>query len=306
MMRKAYTLIEIIITVAITGILSVGMFKAFEAVTLRSEKAKILTTLSIDSQSALDQLSTLLYNRIPISVREKASDGSWNPLDDDETDFRAIEWYGTASESHLLQYYSGFVDIVDSNNSTHTLVSPDTDLENVRNAMRIKWDNAGLDLSDMGLIFSGTFDEGAMRNDTTLSPYEIDNASTGSSIIISNPQSPMRIYEKYSLVDSAYAVALGSAIDKDADCIRDLNISDTAINNTLLLFYDYRPWKTGGKHFCADTENPDTTGKAAVLGTNVDDFRVTEIDSILRLKINMKRDIRGGNPVRISKQKAVF
>jgi len=67
-MRRAYTLIEIILTVAIAGILSMGMFKALEAIALRSEKAKALSTLSIDSQSALDQISSLLYNRIPLSA----------------------------------------------------------------------------------------------------------------------------------------------------------------------------------------------------------------------------------------------
>ncbi len=39
-MRRAYTLIEIILTVAIAGILSMGMFKALEAIALRSERPK--------------------------------------------------------------------------------------------------------------------------------------------------------------------------------------------------------------------------------------------------------------------------
>lgn len=304
MMRRGYTLIEIIITVAITGILSVGMFKAFEAVTARAEKAKALTTLSLDSQSALDHLGVLLYHRVPITVQEKASDGTWGALDDEESDFQVLEWYGAASESQLSGHYSGFIDIADSNRSTHTLVSPDTILQNVRTALRTKWNDPALDLADLGLIFSGTFDEGSLRDDGT--PYTLNNSSTDSNLVISNPQSPMRIYEKYYLIDSAYAVAPGSAIDTDAQCIRDLNLSSGAVGTTLFLFYDYRPWKTGGKHFCADPDNPDPNGKASVLSLDVDDFRATDIDNLIRLKINMRRDLRGGNPLRISKQKVVF
>lgn len=300
-MRRGYTLIEIIITVAITGILSVGMFKAFEAITLRSEKAKILTTLSIDSQSALDQLSLLLYNRVPTTLKEEDNaTGIWSPLNDDDTNFAAIEWYGTANESYNLKDYSGFVDIFDSNNSTHTLISPDTHLPNVLTSFRAKWNNS-LNLSDMALIFSGTFDDGDDGY-----PYSIDNTSTASTIIITNPRSPMNIYEKYYLVDSAYAVALGSHINTNAQCIKDLNISSTEIDTTLFLFYDYRPWKTGGKHYCADLTNPDTTGKASVLTMNTNDFRVSNIDNIIRIKLNMYRALKGGNPTRLSKQKVVF
>lgn len=301
-MRRGYTLIEIIITVAITGILSVGMFKAFEAITTRSEKAKILTTLSIDSQTALDQLSLLLYNRVPVTLKEEDASGNWNLLDDNDTNFVAIEWYGTASESYNLKDYSGFVDIFDSYNSTHTLMSPDTNMENVLTSFRAKWNNS-LNLSDMALIFSGTFDDGDDGY-----PYTIDDASSGSNIIISNPRSPMNFYEKYYLVDSAYAVARGVNIKQDAQCIKDLdlNISSTMMDNTLFLFYDYRPWKTSGKHYCADLTNPDITGKASVLTMNANDFRASNIDNIIRIKLNMYRALNGGNPTRISKQKVVF
>ncbi len=303
-MRRGYTLIEIIMTVAITGILSVGMFKAFEAITARTEKAKALTTLSLDSQSALDHLSVLLYHRIPVTVQEKASDGTWQALDDEEGDFRVLEWYGTASESHQNGNYSAFIDLADSNRSSHTLLSPDTLIENVRTDMRNKWNDPAFTLNDLGLVFSGTFDEGSLRDDGA--PYRLDNASSATQLILSNPQSPMRIYEKYYLIDSAYAVALGSQIDHTAQCIRDLNLPAGVIDTTLFVFYGYRPWKTGGLHFCADPDNPDPDGKAAVLSLDVDDFRASDIDNLIRLKLNMKRNLRGNNPLRVSKQKVVF
>jgi hypothetical protein len=123
-----------------------------------------------------------------------------------------------------------------------------------------------------------------------------DNAITFSGAV------PTTIYEKYNLIDTAYAVARGADIDKTATCISALGISSTAIDNTLFLFYDYRPWK--GESFCADNTNK--TGKVSILATNVNAFRAQTINGTIRLAIDTNRTVRGGNPVRLSKQKVVF
>ncbi|MGD9655550.1 MAG: prepilin-type N-terminal cleavage/methylation domain-containing protein [Sulfuricurvum sp.] len=294
-MRRGYTLIEIIITIAITGILSIGMFKAFEAITLRSEKAKILTTLSIDSQTALDQISILLYNRSPMSVNGYTlGDPTRTPIAT-ATDKRIIEWLGLASESYLARDYSGFVDMNRSDKATKTLYSPDTYYTNIQTTQTDKWGT--FTWNDLGLIFSGSFDKGT----PTAYPISMtaDNLITFTGII------PDTIYEKYNLVDSAYAVARGADIDKNASCITILGINNATLDNTLLLFYDYRPWKDG-KNFCADTLNPNTTSKVSVLATNVNAFRAQMINDTIRLSIDTNRTVRGGNPVRLSKQKVVF
>lgn len=279
MMRRGYTLIEIIITVAITGILSVGMFKAFEAITLRSEKAKILTTLSIDSQSALDQISILLYNRSPMSVVgfNETDVRPYLPLSE-TVDKKIIEWYGLASESYLANNYSGFVDMNAS--SKPTLSSPNTNLAAVLATEQDKWGNS-FTLSDMVLIFSGSFDEG-IRNDYNIS------ASVVNTITISGTL-PDVIYEKYNLIDSAYAVTRKEDV---SSCSK----TSAYNNDTLLLFYNYRPWKN--QSFC--------DGNVSVLATNVNAFRAQMINGTIRLAIDTNRTVRGGNPVRLSKQKVVF
>lgn len=291
-MRRAFTLIEIIITIAITGILSVGMFKAFEAITLRSEKAKILSTLSIDSQTALDQISILLYNRAPMSVNGYTlGDATRTPLST-ATDKKIIEWLGLASESYLAGDYSGFVDMNRSVNPT--LYTPETTKTAIENTQSAKWGSFNWANNNLALVFSGTFDEGV----STVYPITMttDNAITFSGAI------PTTIYEKYNLVDTAYAVARGSDIDKTATCITALGISSTAIDNTLFLFYDYRPWK--GESFCADNTNK--AGKVSILATQVNAFRAQTINGTIRLTIDTNRTVRGGNPVRLSKQKVVF
>ncbi|AFV98425.1 MULTISPECIES: type II secretion system protein [unclassified Sulfuricurvum] len=293
MKRPGYTLIEIIITVAITGILSVGMFKAFEAITLRSEKAKILTTLSIDSQSALDQISILLYNRSPMSVNGYTlGDPTRTPIAT-ATDKKIIEWLGLASESYLAGDYSGFVDMNRSDYATATLYSPQTTKTAIENTQIAKWGSFNWANNNIALVFSGTFDEGN-------SAVHSISMTTDNAIIFSGI-APTTIYEKYNLVDSAYAVARGEDIDQSAtSCINSLGIKD--INNTLFLFYDYRPWK--GETFCADI--PNGTGQVSILATNVNAFRAQMINSTIRLSIDTNRTVRGGNPVRLSKQKVVF
>lgn len=298
MMRRGYTLIEIIITVAITGILSVGMFKAFEAITLRSEKAKILTTLSIDSQSALDQITILLYNRVPMSVQGCDNAGHCEPLDGTLYIKTMLTWYGTASESYEAGDYSSFVDMNRSDYATKTLYTLNTNLSTVLTTEQDKW-GPSFSLSDMGLIFSGFSDKGDNYTYTIANPAP-------NAIIITNPQIDMNISEKYNLVDSAYTVARGADIDKTAPCITALNLSATTLDNTLFLFYDYRPWKTPAESFCADTVNPDINSKVTVLATQVNAFRAQTINGTIRLSVDTNRTVRGGNPVRLSKQKVVF
>src|SRR3989338_6765487 len=159
-MRRGYTLIEIIITVAITGILSVGMFKAFEAITLRSEKAKILTTLSIDSQSALDQISILLYNRSPMSVEGCDTAGNCESLEANDYNKTTLKWLGLASESYDAGAYSAFVDMERSDFVTATLYSPQTTKTSIETNQSAKWGAFSWANHAIALVFSGSFDEG--------------------------------------------------------------------------------------------------------------------------------------------------
>jgi hypothetical protein len=114
---------------------------------------------------------------------------------------------------------------------------------------------------------------------------------------------PIRIYEKYYLVDSAYAVTRSQHVaELNATCFNDLRLRD--LNNTLLLFYNYRPWK--GETFCGDNRgNP--TGGVTILAENIIYFRVETSGVSVRISIEAEENINGSEtPVRISKQKVVF
>jgi len=278
-MRRGYTLIEIIITVTIMGILSIGMFKAMQALTLRSEKAKALSTLSIDSQSALDQISVLLYNRIPMSV--VGFDANETPpyqLLENVSGKTVLQWYGAASESYEAGEYSSFIDMNRSDFATKTLYTPETNLSSVLRTERIKWNDPTFDLSKMVLVFP----------ENTLNVYGITDSPANAITLTGTP--PDTIYEKYSLVDSAYAITRKEHVPS---CFPDPAFD----GNTLLLFYNYRPWK--GENFC--------DGNVTVLATGVNAFRAQMLNGTIRLAIDMNRSIRGSStPVHLSKQKVVF
>jgi hypothetical protein len=123
-------------------------------------------------------------------------------------------------------------------------------------------------------------------------------------ITITDSDKPDFLYEKYFIVDSAYGVARGADIDQSASCIDNLNIKTKDLNNTLLLFYDYRPWK--GETFCADKQGSSQSGKVSILMKHVDGFRFEELDYTLRISLDINESIRGAKPIHLSKMKVVF
>ena len=306
-MRRAFTLIEIIVTIAITAILAAGTFKALDALFIRSVKAGAVTDLSLASQTALDELGMLLYSRVPASViGYDPSDGTWTPLAQALAAKPVLEWLGTAEESRIRRDFSGFVDMNASDPATNTIVSPGSDGGRVDLTFGRKFARAADAFGDdlVRLVFAGTFDEADVtggfgwHGSDASALLKISMADDGH---ITLQSSPRFIYEKYLLADSAYAVARGADIDLNASCIRRLGID--ADEKSLFLFYDYRPWKS--QSFCADPGGGGA-GRVTLLATDVAGFRAETADGTIRLSLDMLRPVRGSTPVHIAKQKVVF
>lgn len=293
-MKKAFTLVEVIFVIIVMAILSAGTFKAIEAIYLRSAQAKALTDLSLQSQIVLDQLSILLYNRIPDSViGYTPSTNTCEAIDELIASRPVLEWLAMADDELINMEYDGFVDMNSSINPT--LSTPNT---------------LAFDSSGFNLIFAGAFDDGSSEIQTCSGAYgwhgtqsdlsyDIDMTTANFITITDAVKLPDAIYEKYYLTKTAYAVARGEDIALASSCISDLNVSVN--NNTLFLFYDYKPFR--GEDFCGNGG----VGKAAILAQDVSAFAAQSVNGIIRLSVDMQKPIRGLScGVRVSKQKAVF
>ena len=301
-MRKGFTLVEMIFVLVVLAVLSAGTFKAIEAIYTRSAQAKALTDLSLQSQIVLDQLSILLYNRIPNSVigydRNNLTipagrTAPCEPIRDLTISRPVLEWLAMADDELLRGDYDGFVDMNASSKADNNLSTPHT---------------IAMTYPNLNLIFAGSFDggsedisacNGAFGWHGAASDLSFDVSVGADTISITDTVKPVYIYEKYYLSKTAYAVARGADIDLTSSCITDLNASADA--NTLFLFYDYHPYK--GENFCGDGG----VGSATVLAQDVTAFSAEESNDVIRLSIDMQRDVRGRTcGVHVSKQKAVF
>jgi len=298
-LRKAATLIELIMVLVIISLLSVASFKAMQKVTVREYKAKEQTRLSLESQITVDIISNYLKYRVPYTtIGYNPDDGSFEYIGDLTDDKkRILEWFSRDIEDFYAKNYSGFFDMATKSGST--VVSPDTNLSE---------SNATV----FNLVFSGSFDRAYSANNYQNSFGWHENNSTESfditldgngSINFTDSVKPKYLYEKYFLTKSAYAIARSADIDKGADCVKDLIKNDD--NDTLLLFYDYQPWDH--ETFCADPKGSNNQeGTATVLMKNVAGFSFQEVDYTIRILLDINKSIRGSHPVHFSKMKVVF
>lgn len=307
-MKRGFTLLEMIVTIVILGILSAGTFVSLQHLYLRSAKSKALSDLSVESQVIVDQISALMYDRVPSSVIGYDGTTNFQSIYALNNSFTILEWIGIASEAHKIRAYSGFVDMNASDGATRRLSTFDINQTKLTNSMTSKFAHP---LGGLALVFSGAFDDGSIYDDfnTSFGWHRNDNVhdqiwhiqafnDDGNITLLNKPD---EIYEKYYLVDSAYAVARGADVNVSA-----CNVFETISDDTLFLFYDYRPWE--GETFCGDRgANGIHTGGTTILSKNVSGFGAGVINGTIYFNLTMNKQIRGSdNNVTISKQKAVY
>jgi prepilin-type N-terminal cleavage/methylation domain-containing protein len=313
-MRKAFTMVEIIVVIVIMSILSLGTLISVKHLYQRAAKTSAINTFSSNSEVVLDQISALLYDRVSTSViGYDPTNGDFQSIYNINSNFTVLEWIGTASEALKKRDYDGFADLNASNRATDTIVSydlNDTDLNTT------EYDKFGItytytnpnDANVTALIFAGAFDTGVVDNDFNNSfgwhgnshnlIYDITGIVDNNITLAVRPQ---EIYEKYYLVDSAYAVARGQDVNI-ATCRAKTKLD---ADDTLYLFYNYRPWK--GETFCADPNGSGMDGDVTILAEHVTAFKTDMLNDSIYFELTMSKNIRGSdNNVTVSKQKVVF
>jgi hypothetical protein len=319
-LKKSFTLIESIFVIVILAFVLIGGFQIIGKLYLRNFIAKETTKMEFVSQQVLDQLSIMLYHRIPLTVI------GYNPVNNDfryigeidDNDHSVLEWIGYVNDAMIEKNLSGFVDLYASDKNTHKIVCRDFNKEFIEDIVNNKFQKTS-DLNEStAIIFAGSFDrgeEGAISdyNDSfgwhgnehrliyTFESGATTDSNNDTNLTLNNFNSGNRIYEKFYLVDSAYAVARKGDLSESNWGCSDLSW-DELDDDDLLLFYNYRPWL--GKTFCGDN-NGTVEGNVTVLATNVLAFRVKKINSHLELKITLNRQKADVN-ITVSKQKVAF
>ncbi|SFV68945.1 hypothetical protein MNB_SM-6-1080 [hydrothermal vent metagenome] len=314
-MRRAATLIELIFVLVIISFLAAATFKGMQAIKIRSYKAKETTKLSLESQIVVNQISNYLQNRVPSTVigYDPAS-GNFEYIGDLTSSKPVLEWFGRANEAFIDGNYSGFADMATLNSNTFKSQKSDGNELNQTTQKKFHISDNIYNNKVVNLIFAGSFDRAASDlNDYNNSFGWHGNASNNSfdfsmaddgNITINTSEDPKFIYEKYFIVDTAYAIARGEDIKQDADCISKLTIHPKDINNTLFLFSNYRPWR--GETFCADPNGNDQEGNVSILMQNITGFSFEEMDYTIRIMLDINKSIRGGSDIHFSKMKVMF
>ncbi len=326
MVKKAFTLIEMIVVIVVAGILSLGTFVALKQIYLRSSKSKAISELSRNSELTASQVTSLLYDRVPSSViGYDTISKNFQSIYEIDSSYNVLEWLATARESFEHRDFSGFVDMNSSDPLTDTLNSPDTNITAISKTIQKKFNTTKnvYDNNLVALMFAGSFDSGSLvlmsdfnnsfgwHGGNSSLVYKIKSSSSGANIALKSH--PNEIYEKYYLIDSAYAIARGEDLNRDileSNCGLDLkNISQDSFKHTLFLFYNYRPWSS--ETFCADPNilgGETREGNVTILATEVEGFKVDLVNNNLQFSLTLKRYISSDkkHSVVISKQKVIF
>jgi prepilin-type N-terminal cleavage/methylation domain-containing protein len=291
MLRRAFTLLEMVVVIVIIGILSTFgvdlLIKMYENYVFSNTQ----NTLQSKSELAVMQVANRLEYRIRDSVIARSDKNSATPIpigNAGNTSYRVLEWIGIDADGWLetpAPDWSGFIDLAASS-ATQLATPGTTSIPTTLGTPAIFFIGSDVDL---GSNFGWT---GAILNqDASMHPVNLDTSSGQPFLTpavggtFAGAGQPNDIYEFYQLARSAYAVSLE---DFDGDGETD----------DLVLYYDYQPWNGGSI----------ATASSALLADNVSTFQFRSVSDILKIQIcvTTEEDITGEGQYAICKEKTIF
>ena len=317
-MKRAFTLLELVVVIVVLGIIAMMSFNAIMNIYSNYFQTRTVNELETQTEIALEQISKRLEHRIKPSVIARKPSGGFLPLNDSRVNlnsgYEILEFIPYAYEifndvpsaSNKAGRYSGYADLANSSPATG-LISPGSNFttevietikdltckDDTRNATCVDFTN-----KDGGVvaIFSDVYynvqSSFGYSNGTV--PVDLDIAKVG----VKGGQSGLngntleilgfggkQISEQYHLAYTANAIVPEQSADpKDtANGVFDLN-----------LYYDYRPWM-GEKY--------KQNGEKTTLAKNVTRFVFTEKNGVIVLKLCMRAK---NSEITICKSKAVY
>ncbi|MGF7478599.1 prepilin-type N-terminal cleavage/methylation domain-containing protein [Campylobacter concisus] len=319
-MKKAFTLLELVVVIVVLGIIAMMSFNAIMNIYSNYFQTKTVNELETQTEIALEQISKRLEHRIKPSVIARKTDGEFLALNDNRVNLDAkyeiLEFIPYAYEifndvisldanDNVIEQggkagrYSGYADLAKSSPATG-LISPGSNFTTgvVETIKDITCRNETRDATcvdftkkDGGVvvIFSDVYynvqDSFGYKGDITkLDIAKVGVKSTDGDTLEISGFANKQISEQYHLAYTANAIVPEQSADpKDAaNGVFDLN-----------LYYDYRPWMGQGYK----------NGEKATLAKNVTRFVFTEKNGVIVLKLCMRAK---NSEITICKSKAVY
>ena len=309
-MKRAFTLLELIIVIVILGIIAMMSFNAIMNIYSNYFQTRTVNELETQTEIALEQISKRLEHRIKPSVIARKPSGGFLPLNDSRVNlnsgYEILEFIPYAYEifndvpsgSNKAGRYSGYVDLANSSPASG-LISPGSNFstevietikdltckDDTRNATCVDFTN-----KDGGVvaIFSDVYydvqNSFGYKDNLNLDIAKVGVKSTDGDTLEISGFANKQISEQYHLAYTANAIVPEQSADpKDtANGVFDLN-----------LYYDYRPWMGQGYK----------NGEKATLAKNVTRFVFIEKNGVIVLKLCMRAK---NSEITICKSKAVY
>ena len=307
-MKRAFTLLELIIVIVILGIIAMMSFNAIMNIYSNYFQTRTVNELETQTEIALEQISKRLEHRIKPSVIARKPSGGFLPLNDSRVNLNsgyeilefipyAYEIFNDVPSGNKAGRYSGYADLAKSSSATG-LISPgsnfSTEVVETIKDLTCKDDASGcVDFKDKDggvvAIFSDVYydvqNSFGYKDNLNLDIAKVGVKSTDGDTLEISGFANKQISEQYHLAYTANAIVPEQSADpKDtANGVFDLN-----------LYYDYRPWM-GEKY--------KQNGEKATLAKNVTRFVFTEKNGVIVLKLCMRAK---NSEITICKSKAVY
>jgi len=311
--RYAFTMIELIFVIVIMGILA-KFGVAFLAEAYKSFlHTNVNSQLQANSESAVEFIGKRLQYRIKDSVIARIAPPPSAPVaigSASGDNYTVLEWVGIDSDGFrgkTLPYWSGIIDLDDSNATS--LSSPDTNTTK-ENTLISDLSYATTSLSDAALYFVGansdaTTDYGWDGNITKINLQQgamhpiqsvAGDTTKFTNATGTNDFTGVDVYEYYKLAWSAYAVVL-----------EDYNATGDE-TGTLKFYYNYQPWKDKDGSGSSDQYNDAPNVKSQIIMEKVSTFRFMSIGSVIKIQVCTKSDIlkKDGGDYSLCKEKTIL
>lgn len=284
-MKRAFSLLELIFVIVVLGLVASMAVNVIMTVYGSYLDTKSIDMLSKKSEFALEQVKMRLEKRVKTPGATIVRDASGTPFTIEEAngEFRVIEWlgvdidsfYGAFDSSKNRAGWNGFIDVDSPQTNANQVRTAGSRLDFATTILNDKYqgrlDLEGATASPVllfrilpplgafrardGFGWSGTVGIGQGGTYRRVHPVRCGsaNCTTNPNILQFSSALPSgtRIYEKYDLVSSAYALVF----DKTERSVR--------------LYYDYRPWL--GETYLNDAKN-------SLLVNNVENFLISTSD----------------------------